>query len=350
MNILVAGGLGYIGSHTMVELLNQDHKVICVDNLYNSSIVAKSRVEQITNKKIDFYNIDLINFNEINKVFSENKIDCVIMFAGYKAVGESNQKPLEYYYNNLISLINILEAMKKNNCFNIIFSSSATVYGMPNKVPIKEDDDANNINIITSPYGRTKAMIERMLTDLIASDNRFKAVILRYFNPVGAHPSTLIGEDPRGIPNNLMPYIAQVAVGKREMVHVFGNDYKTKDGTGVRDYIHVVDLAMGHVLALKCFEKNDNYFIYNLGTGIGYSVLDVINTYEKVINKKINYVIDARRPGDVDCLYCDPAKAKLELGFEAKKNLYDMCLDSYNFQNNNPNGYDDNKVIKMVFE
>ena len=247
-------------------------------------------------------------------------------------------------------MINVLDVMKKHNCFNIIFSSSATVYGIPKKMPITEEDEANNINNITNPYGRSKAMIEKILNDLSLADDRYKIVILRYFNPVGAHQSGLIGEDPRGIPNNLMPYIAQVAVGKRDKVHVFGNNYNTKDGTGVRDYIHVVDLAKGHVLALKCFVKNQNMFIYNLGTGIGYSVLDVIKSYEKASNKRIDFVIEGRRSGDVDCLLCDPEKAKLELGFVANKTLDEMCVDSYRFQLNNPNGYEDDKIVKMVFE
>lgn len=361
MNILVAGGAGYIGSHTMVELLNANHNVVCVDNLYNSSKVAIDRVEQITNKKIKFYNYDLLDKNKIESVFNENKIDAVIMFAGYKAVGESSLKPLEYYYNNLVSLMVLLEVMRKNSCKNIIFSSSATVYGMNAKVPITEDSYVGDLMQVTNPYGKTKLMIEQILTDYANSDKDFKAVILRYFNPVGAHDSGLIGEDPKGIPNNLMPFIAQVSVGKRDKLHIFGNDYKTKDGTGVRDYIHVVDLAIGHVLALKIFDnsvsnlnnnnyKNKNVFIYNLGTGKGYSVLEVLNAYEKACNKKLDYVIEGRRAGDVDELYCDPKKARDELGFEAKRDIDNMCITSYNFQSKNPDGYGDSSHVKMVFE
>ena len=356
MNILLAGGAGYIGSHTMVELLNNDYNVICVDNLYNSSKIAIDRVEQITNKKIKFYNIDILDLNKLNNIFDENKIDAVIMFAGYKAVGESNMYPLEYYYNNLVSIMNILEAMRSHNCKNIIFSSSATVYGMNVKSPITEKSYVGDLKSVTNPYGRTKLIIEQILTDVSKSDKNFKVVLLRYFNPVGAHDSGLIGEDPKGIPNNLMPYIAKVAVGKLDKLHIFGNDYKTKDGTGVRDYIHVVDLAIGHVLSLNIFNEKkyedeyNNVHIYNLGTGIGYSVLDVLHSYEKVCNKKLPYVIDSRREGDIDELYCNPQKAYDELGFKATKNLDDMCKSSYYFQQNNPNGYEDiDKDSKMIF-
>lgn len=363
MNILVAGGAGYIGSHTMVELLNANHNVICVDNLYNSSKIAIDRVEQITNKKIKFYNIDLIDIKNIEKVFDENKIDAVIMFAGYKAVGESSQKPLEYYYNNLVTLMNIIEVMRKHNCRNIIFSSSATVYGMKATVPITEESYVGDLRSVTNPYGRTKLMIEQILNDIADSDKNFNVVILRYFNPVGAHDSGLIGEDPKGIPNNLMPYIAQVSVGKREKLHIFGNDYKTKDGTGVRDYIHVVDLSIGHVAALKIFDKtdrdldickgignNNNIYIYNLGTGKGYSVLQVLHAYEKACNKKLDFIFDDRRAGDVDELYCDPKKARDELGFVAKRDIENMCQTSYNFQSKNPDGYGDENLVKMIFE
>lgn len=363
MNILVAGGAGYIGSHTMVELLNANHNVICVDNLYNSSKVAIDRVKQITNKNIIFYEQDLLDIHKLYKVFDENKIDAVIMFAGYKAVGESSIKPLEYYYNNLISLMNIIEVMRKHNCKNIIFSSSATVYGMKAIVPITEDSYAGNLKFVTNPYGKTKLMIEQILSDIADSDKDFKVVILRYFNPVGAHDSGLIGEDPKGIPNNLMPYIAQVSVGKRDKLHIFGNDYKTKDGTGVRDYIHVVDLSLGHVAALKIFNKTDrdldickgignnkNIYIYNLGTGKGYSVLEVLHAYEKASGKRIDYVIEGRRAGDVDELYCDPKKARDELGFVAKRDIENMCQTSYNFQSKNPDGYGDENLVKMIFE
>jgi UDP-glucose 4-epimerase len=359
MNILVAGGAGYIGSHTMVELLNAGHTVICVDNLYNASKKAIERVEEITKKKIKFYEIDLLDIKNLSSIFNENKIDAVIMFAGYKAVGESGTKPLEYYYNNLVSLMNITEVMRKHNCKNIIFSSSATVYGMKAKSPITEESYVGDLKSVTNPYGRTKLMIEQILTDIGHSDKDFKVVLLRYFNPVGAHDSGLIGEDPKGIPNNLMPYIAQISVGKRDKLHVFGNDYKTKDGTGVRDYIHVVDLSVGHVDALKIFDKDckiegfgdhKNVFIYNLGTGIGYSVLDVLHAYEKACGKELPYVIEGRREGDVDELYCHPQKIFDELGWKAKRDLDDMCKTSFLFQSKNPDGYGDNGVVKMVFE
>ncbi|MDO5564344.1 MAG: UDP-glucose 4-epimerase GalE [Eubacteriales bacterium] len=372
MTILVAGGAGYIGSHTIVELLNANHKVVCVDNLFNSSIEAIKRVSQITNKSycikkkiycvnetnskcstcennnLIFYEADLLDKDFLFNIFDREKIDSVIMFAGYKAVGESVQKPLEYYYNNLISLMNLLEAMRKHNCFNIIFSSSATVYGKPEFIPITEEASRGEI---TSPYGKTKGMIEDILIDMYESDKKWNIVLLRYFNPVGAHKTGLIGEDPKGIPNNLMPYIAQVAIGKREKVLVYGNDYNTKDGTGVRDYIHVVDLAIAHVKALNCFNEEAKIKIYNIGTGKGYSVLDVIKAYEKAANKKINYEIVDRRKGDVDILLCDPSKAKKELDFEAIYTIDDMCKDSFNFQNKNPNGYNkEESKIKMVFE
>ena len=359
MNVLVAGGAGYIGSHTMVELLNFGHNVICVDNLYNSSIIAIKRVESITSKKIKFYNCDLIYLNQINKIFDENKIDVVMMFAGYKAVGESNEKPLEYYYNNLLSSMNMIEVMRKHNCKNFIFSSSATVYGSSIKVPIDEDSYVGDLNLVTNPYGRSKLIIEQILKDVGNADKNFKIVILRYFNPVGAHDSGLIGEDPKGIPNNLMPFIAQVAVKKRDILHIFGNDYKTKDGTGVRDYIHVVDLSIGHVFALDIFNadnnkftsygKNKNVYIYNLGTGIGYSVLDVKNAYEKASGIEIPFVFDNRRSGDVDELYCLPDRALKELNWRAKRDLNDMCKSSYNFQKNNPNGYNDEISTEMIF-
>lgn len=347
MNILVAGGAGYIGSHTIVELLNSGHNVICVDNLSNSSEVAIERVEKITGKKILFYKVDLTDKTYLNDIFNKNKIDACIMFAGLKAVGESNEKPLLYYMNNLISFVNLIEVMISHNCYNIIFSSSATVYGVEAKSPISEESYVGDLKKVTNPYGRTKLMIEQMLLDIAKANDKLKIVILRYFNPVGAHKSGLLGEDPRGIPNNLMPYIAKVAVGKMPKLHIYGNDYNTKDGTGVRDYIHVVDLAVGHVLSLKLFEDNkyvgyegfNNVYVYNLGTGVGYSVLDVVNTYEKVNNIKIDYVIDGRRPGDVDSLYCNPKKANVELGFNPEYDLCDMCRDSYNFQKNNPNGY-----------
>ena len=360
MNILVAGGAGFIGSHTMVELLNAGYNVICVDNLYNSSNEAINRVEKITSKKVKFYLCDLIYIDKLNQIFLQEKIDAVIMFAGYKAVGESSTKPLEYYYNNLLSIMNMIEVMRKHNCKNLIFSSSATVYGQNVSVPITEASYVGDLKKVTNPYGRTKLMIEQILYDVANSDKDFKMIILRYFNPVGAHDSGLIGEDPKGIPNNLMPYIAQVAVGKRSELHIFGNDYNTKDGTGVRDYIHVVDLSIGHILSLNIFFNsgkkytadgiNNNIYIYNLGTGIGYSVLDVKNAYEKVANIKIPYVFDDRRLGDIDELYCSPHKAKNELNWVAKRDLFDMCETSYNFQKNNPKGYGDVNNQKMVFE
>ena len=341
MNILVLGGAGYIGSHTIVELLDNNYNVICVDNLSNSSKEAINRIEKITNKKVKFYDIDLCDFDRFKNVFDENQIDAAIMFAGLKAVGESVEKPLLYYHNNLLSLMNLLKLMKDYKVNNIVFSSSATVYGYEKGNALKENDKANDLNTITNPYGKTKAIIENILIDEAKVNKDIKVCLLRYFNPVGAHESGLLGEDPKGIPNNLMPYIAQVAIGKRDKLHIWGNDYNTKDGTGVRDYIHVVDLAKGHVLALdKLFRSNiENLYIYNLGTGVGYSVLDVVTEYEKASGKKINYVIDNRRPGDIDILYCDPTKARTELGFQPTKTLYDMCKSSYEFQVNNPDGY-----------
>ena len=352
MKILVLGGAGYIGTHTMVELLNQNHEVVCIDNLYNSSYIAVKRVEEITGKKVSFYNQDLLDREEFLNIFcSENnksKIDVVVMMAGYKAVGESVEKPLEYYENNLLSLINTLYVMKKYDCHNIIFSSSATVYGVPKSTPIYEDFNASDIKNVSNPYGRTKAIIERILMDYAIANKDFKAVLLRYFNPVGAHESGLIGEDPKGIPNNLMPFISQVAVGKRDTLYIFGNDYNTKDGTGVRDYIHVVDLAIGHVKALQIFNNNfkskykneiDNVYIYNLGTGNGYSVLEVVEAYEKACGHSINYDFKERRSGDLDTVFCDKEKAYVDLGFEAKYGIDVMCESSYNFQKKNPMGY-----------
>ena len=352
MKILVLGGAGYIGSHTMVELLNKNHEVVCIDNLSNSSLEAVKRVEKITGKTVSFYKLDLLDREKFLNIFCDenkkNKIDVVIMMAGFKAVGESVDKPLEYYENNLLSLINTLYVMKKYDCNNIIFSSSATVYGRPKSTPIYENFNSSDITNVSNPYGRTKAIIERIIMDYAISNENFKAVILRYFNPVGAHESGLIGEDPKGIPNNLMPFISQVAVGKRDTLHIFGNDYDTKDGTGVRDYIHVVDLAIGHVKALKVFDKNfvskyeneiKNVYVYNLGTGNGYSVLDIVKAYEKACGHKINYDFKDRRKGDLDTVFCDKEKAYIDLGFEAKYNIDDMCTSSYNFQKNNPMGY-----------
>lgn len=333
MKILVAGGAGYIGSHTIVELYNNKHEVICVDNLYNSKLKSIKNIEKIIGKKLPFYKIDCTNKLKLEKVFKNEKIDAVIMFQGYKAVGESVKKPIMYYRNNIDSALTILELMDKYNVYNVIFSSSATVYGKNAKSPIKEIDNALNLNEITNPYGETKAMIEKILMDKANADKKFKAVILRYFNPVGAHSSLLIGEDPNGIPNNLMPYISKVATGKLPYLNVYGNDYKTKDGTGVRDYIHVVDLAKGHVAALKCFKnKNQNIFVYNLGTGKGTSVLELINSYNKTNNLNIKYKIVGRRAGDIDKLFCNPKKATYELKWKAELNVDSMCNSSYNFE------------------
>ena len=336
MRILVAGGAGYIGSHTIVELCNSGNEVVCVDNLYNSKLKTIKNIEKIVGKKIPFYKVDCTDIKKLEKVFDKEKFDSVIMLQGYKAVGESVKKPLMYYRNNIDSALTILELMDKYNVHNVIFSSSATVYGQFAKSPIKETDKALCLNEITNPYGETKAMIEKILMDKSIADEKFRAVILRYFNPVGAHDSGLIGEDPNGIPNNLMPYIAKVATGKLPYLNVYGNDYKTKDGTGVRDYIHVVDLAKGHVAALKCFKnKKQNIFIYNLGTGNGTSVLDLVNAYKKSNKLDVKYKIVGRRAGDVDKLYCNPKKANTELKWNAKLSINSMCESSYKFENKN---------------
>ena len=337
MNVLVTGGAGYIGSHTMVELLNSGHQVVCVDNLINSKKKAVERVELITGKKVKFYKGDIRNSKLLDKIFSKNKIDAVINFAGLKAVGESCEKPLEYYENNIEGLLVLAFAMRKHGVKNLVFSSSATVYGKPKSVPIKEDFPLSTSN----PYGSTKLFIEYILNDLYKSDKSFNIVILRYFNPIGAHQSGLIGEDPKGIPNNLCPYITQVVVGKREYLGVFGDDYDTPDGTGVRDYIHVVDLAKGHVLAVTKLLENPGILTVNLGTGKGYSVLDMVKAFEKVTGKTIPYKIMSRRPGDIDECYADPSLAFEVLGFKAEKDLEDMCRDAINWQMNNPNGYDE---------
>lgn len=336
MNILVAGGAGYIGSHTCVELIKAGHTVVCADNLSNSSEEAIHRVEKITGSKIKFYQVDLRDYEASKKVFEENKLDGVIHFAGLKAVGESVVKPMEYYQNNLDTTFVLVKLMKEYNVKNLVFSSSATVYGTPEKLPL---DETCRTGGTTNPYGTTKLFIEQILKDLYHADPSFNIALLRYFNPIGAHESGLIGEDPKGIPNNLSPYVTQVAIGKREYVHVFGNDYDTHDGTGVRDYIHVVDLAYGHVLALKKLETNCGLVIYNLGTGIGYSVLDVIHAYEKACGHKIPYQIEGRRAGDLASVYCDPSKAYNELGFKAKYGIEEMARDSWNWQEKNPNGY-----------
>ncbi len=337
MNVLVTGGAGYIGSHTSVELLNAGHSVVCVDNLVNSKAEAVKRVEKITGKSIKFYEGDIRDRKILDKIFEENKIDSVINFAGLKAVGESCAKPLEYYENNIEGLLILLFAMRDHGVKNLVFSSSATVYGKPKSVPIREDFPLSTSN----PYGSTKLFIEYMLKDLYKADPSFNIAILRYFNPVGAHESGLIGEDPKGIPNNLCPYITQVAVGKRKELGVFGNDYNTPDGTGVRDYIHVVDLAKGHVLAVNKLAENPGLLIVNLGTGHGYSVLDMVKAFEKVTGKPIPYKIMPRRPGDIDECYADPSYAEKILGFKAQKSLEDMCRDAMRWQTMNPDGYGD---------
>ncbi|WP_066715057.1 UDP-glucose 4-epimerase GalE [Clostridium sp. Marseille-P299] len=335
MNILVTGGAGYIGSHTCLELLTLGHEVIVVDNLSNSSNESLQRVEKLMNKSIIFYNIDMRDYNKLEKVFKEQEFDAVIHFAGLKAVGESVQFPLEYYENNIISTINLLKLMKKYSVFNLIFSSSATVYGKPKSVPINEEFALST----TNPYGSSKLFIEQILQDTFVSDNRFSIVILRYFNPIGAHESGEIGENPHGIPNNLLPYISQVAIGKTDFVRVFGNNYPTKDGTGVRDYIHVVDLAKGHIRALEKKANTHGVHIYNLGTGKGYSVLDVINAFSKACGKEIPYKIVGPRAGDIAECYSDSTKAFKELGWQATYDLEQMCIDAWNWQSKNPNGY-----------
>ncbi len=336
MTILVTGGAGYIGSHTCVELLNAGYDVVIIDNLYNSNQKAVDRIEEITGKKVKFYEEDLMDRAAVKRVFDENKIDAVIHFAGLKAVGESVHKPIEYYRTNIGSTLNLTDEMRAHGCKNIIFSSSATVYGDPAEIPITENCPKGTC---TNPYGWTKWMQEQILTDIHTADPEWNVILLRYFNPIGAHKSGLIGEDPKGIPNNLLPYVAQVAIGKLPEINVFGNDYDTPDGTGVRDYIHVVDLARGHVKAIERFAKKDGVFICNLGTGHGYSVLDVIHAFEKACGKELPYVIRERRPGDIATCYSSPAKAEKELGWTAEYDLEDMCRDSWNWQQKNPNGY-----------
>ena len=327
MKILVTGGTGYIGSHTCVELLNNGYEIVVIDNFSNSKKDVVEKIKEITKKDFIFYEGDVCDPDLLDKVFTENKIDAVIHFAGYKAVGESVAKPLKYYHNNLESTISLLEAMTKYNCKKIAFSSSATVYGKPEKLPIKEDFPLST----TNPYGTTKLLIEDILRDVYKSDNTWSIAILRYFNPIGAHESGLIGENPNDIPNNLMPYIVKVATKELEVLSVFGNDYDTHDGTGVRDYIHVVDLAKGHIKAIEKVMKDQGLDSYNLGTGIGYSVLDLVNTFEKVNNVKVNYKIVGRRPGDIDACYADPTYAYEQLGWKAEKGIDEMCRDAYNY-------------------
>ena len=336
MNILLTGGAGYIGSHTIIELDKAGHSVVVVDNLVNSNPIALERVAKIIGKKIPFYKADVRDREAMQKVFTENKIDAVIHFAGLKAVGESVEKPLEYYENNMNATFVLLDVMRKNGCKNIIFSSSATVYGDPAIIPITEDCPKGHC---TNPYGQTKSMLEEVLMDVQKADPEWNVVLLRYFNPIGAHQSGTIGENPNGIPNNLMPYITQTAVGKRKELGVFGNDYDTPDGTGVRDYIHVCDLAAGHVAALQAIQRKAGLAMYNLGTGHGYSVLDVVKAFIKVNGVDVPYSIKPRRAGDIATCYCNPAKAKAELGWEAKYGIEEMCRDSWNWQKNNPEGY-----------
>ena len=336
MSVLVTGGAGYIGSHTIVELLDCGYDVVVLDNLVNSNKKSLERVKKITGKDVKFYQVDLCDAESTDKVFDENpEIDSVIHFAGLKAVGESVAKPIEYYYNNITGTLNLCASMRKHGVKKIVFSSSATVYGMPKSVPIKEDFPLST----TNPYGETKLMIERILKDICVSDPDMSVAILRYFNPIGAHKSGLIGEDPNGIPNNLLPYIAQVGIGKLQALSVFGNDYPTHDGTGVRDYIHVVDLAKAHIKALVFTDKNTGIDYFNIGTGVGYSVLDIVKAYEKASGLKIAYKIVDRRPGDIAECYADPAKARNVLGWEAEFGIETMCEDLARWQTNNPNGY-----------
>jgi len=335
MNILVTGGAGYIGSHTCVQLLEAGYNVTVLDNLDNSCEISLQRVEEITGKKIKFYKVDLLDYDATNAVFDENKFDAVIHFAGLKAVGDSVKYPIRYYHNNITGTLNLCDVMSKHGVKKIVFSSSATVYGEPPSVPIEEHFPHSP----ESPYGRTKHMVEEILKDIYTSDNEWDIAILRYFNPVGAHESGKIGEDPSGIPNNLMPYISQVAIGKLEYLSVFGDDYDTKDGTGVRDYIHVVDLANGHLKALDKIKNSVGVVVYNLGTGVGYSVIDMVKAFSKASGIDIKYKIADRRPGDIASYYADPSKAREELGFEAQYSLEDMCRDSWKWQSQNPNGY-----------
>lgn len=327
MKILVTGGTGYIGSHTVIELLNSGYEVVIIDNFSNSDSSVLDKLSMITDKKFTFYEGDACDKKFLEDVFSKEKIDAVIHFAGYKAVGESVEKPLMYYRNNIDSTLSLLEVMEKNNVYNFVFSSSATVYGKPHVLPIKESFPLS----ATNPYGYTKLMIEQILKDLSNSNNKWNIVLLRYFNPIGAHESGLIGEEPNGVPNNIMPYIMRVAIGQYDKVHVFGNDYDTKDGTGVRDYIHVVDLANGHIKAIDYLSKNGGLSIFNLGTGNGYSVLELIETVKKVNDVEVPYIIEDRRPGDIAACYADPSLANEKLNWKAERGIEEMCRDAYNF-------------------
>lgn len=339
MTILVTGGAGFIGSHTCVELLNAGYDVVVVDNYYNANPKSLERVKELTGKDFKSYECDIRDSEGMDKIFKENKIDAVIHFAGLKAVGESCQKPIEYYDNNIGGTLKLCDVMRNNGCKNIVFSSSATVYGMKNVSPLKETMKTGGT---TNPYGTTKYMIEIILEDIYKSDNEWNVTLLRYFNPIGAHESGRIGENPSGIPNNLMPYITQVAIGKRPFLSVYGNDYDTPDGTCIRDYIHVVDLADGHVKAVNnILDGKKGVQIFNLGTGKGYSVLDIVKAFSKAYGKELPYKIAPRRPGDLAVCFSDPSKAKEVLGWEAKRGIDDMCRDSWNWQSKNPNGYDD---------
>ncbi len=336
MKILVTGGAGYIGSHTCVELLNAGYEIVVLDNLCNSSVKGLEAVKELTGKDFPFYEVDLLDYEGTEKVFKENKFDGVIHFAGLKAVGESTTIPIRYYHNNITGTLHLLQLMEKYDVNNIVFSSSATVYGMPKTVPITEDFPRST----TNPYGSTKMMLEDILTDTAKANPKLSVTLLRYFNPIGAHKSGIMGEDPKGIPNNLLPYVAQVAVGKLECVHVFGNDYDTKDGTGVRDYIHVVDLALGHLKAVENCSDKPGVRAYNLGTGNGYSVLEIIKAFSEACGKELPYQIDPRRPGDIAECFADPQKAKAELNWEATRDIKEMCEDSWRWQSTHPNGFD----------
>ncbi len=338
MSVLITGGAGYIGSHTAIEFLNAGQEIVIMDNFSNSKPVVLDRIREISGKDFKFYRADLLDSAAMDRIFEENpEIDSVIHFAGFKAVGESVSKPVEYYHNNVTGTLLLLDSMKRHGVKTVVFSSSATVYGSPDEVPIKETARVGNA---TNPYGETKVMIERILKDIYISDNEWNVAILRYFNPIGAHKSGLIGEDPNGIPNNLMPYITKVAMGKLPILHVFGNDYNTHDGTGVRDYIHVVDLARAHLKALESAKIRHGIDYFNIGTGNGYSVLDIVKAYKEATGIEIRYQIDPRRPGDIDACFADPSKAREILGWEAEYGIFEMCRDSNNWQEKNPNGYD----------